>query len=58
MRDNKEVREMMQEAKRLRDEWETYLLEMKDYNRCLKDLKSLSSLNKVKEWLMECLYSL
>jgi len=32
MRDNREVREMMREAKRLRDEWEAYLLEMKEHN--------------------------
>ena len=32
MKDNREVREMMREAKRLRDEWESYLLEMKEHN--------------------------
>ena len=32
MRDTREVREMMQEAKRLRDEWESWLMEMKEHN--------------------------
>ena len=32
MKDNREVREMMREAKRLRDEWEAYLFEMKEHN--------------------------
>ena len=39
MKDNREVREMMREAKRLRDEWEIYLLEMKEHNISYPDNK-------------------
>jgi len=39
MKDNREVREMMREAKRLRDEWESYLLEMKEHNTTNPDNK-------------------
>jgi len=39
MKDNREVREMMREAKRLRDDWEAYLLEMKEHNSSNPDNK-------------------
>jgi hypothetical protein len=33
MRDNREVREMMREAKRLRNEWEVWATEMREHNK-------------------------
>jgi predicted RNase H-like nuclease (RuvC/YqgF family) len=67
MRDNREISEMMREAKRLRDEWESWLLEMKEYNRttttnnyprkdiaeAVRNFNALRGVVKSLQWAME-----
>ena len=67
MRDNRDIREMMREAKRLQNEWETWLKEMREHNltgnnnqypradiaEAVRNFNALRGVVKSLQWVME-----